>query len=247
MGPTILLYATLGVCALCIAWVVVRYDLYEREPWFMVLAAIGLGALGMWLAYHGQLALILATNRAGWLVSDPLLALFAGTTEEIAKLAAVGAIALLSRRHFNEPLDGLVYGSFAGLGAAIEESVAVLSNIPDLALLPAQEPVRLAGHLVMGGIGGFGMGLITCDARRATAGIAASLATAIALHTAWDIAAFAAASQPDTPSLRAWHTPVAMLLMLGGMVIYRYLVALGARWSHEVMGCSAPGSSPSPP
>src|SRR5690606_3183208 len=83
----------------------------------------------------------------------------AAVTEELAKLAVVWAIALLWRRQFNDPMDGLIYGSFAGLGCAIEESVGLHGWPTGAALLPLQEPIRLLGHLVMGGIGGFAVGL----------------------------------------------------------------------------------------
>lgn len=42
-----LVYLTLGLCAVFAAALVWRYDLYEREPWYMVLLAVasGIGAM----------------------------------------------------------------------------------------------------------------------------------------------------------------------------------------------------------
>ena len=47
-----LLYATLGVCALAAVCLVCRYDMYDREPWCMVVLAVLLGMGIMWVAVH---------------------------------------------------------------------------------------------------------------------------------------------------------------------------------------------------
>jgi RsiW-degrading membrane proteinase PrsW (M82 family) len=225
-----LLYATLAACTALVGWLVVRYDLYEREPVGLLGVATGLGAAAMFGVGQLQVAAIRAVHEAGRLIDNLELAVLAGATEEIAKLTVVAAIAIGFRRWFNEPIDGLIYGSFAGLGAAIEESIAVLSDAMPLAILPAQEPIRLAGHLVMGGIGGFGVGLLVVRTSRAWLGLAVCLFAAIVLHTLWDVVAFDAADTfRATRRVRPWHTGSAIVLMLGGMVAYRNLVALGTR------------------
>lgn len=243
--PTILLYLTLAACAVVIGVVVVRYDLYEREPWFMVLLAVSLGAACMYGAGEAQAGLIRAVNGAGVLVSNGMLALMAGVTEEVGKLAAVLAVAWSVRRYFNEPLDGLMYGSFAGLGAALEESVWVLGRLETLQSLPPQEPVRLAGHLIMGGIGGFGAGLLTTRPRAALWAIPASLAGAIALHSAWDVVAFDAADHFRlTGRLEPWHTGLPVVLMILGLVAYRRMVTVGTRWTAAMCAGQVAGAGP---
>ena len=42
-----MLYATLAVCAVLAGLLIYRYDLYDREPWYMALIAVGLGAAAM--------------------------------------------------------------------------------------------------------------------------------------------------------------------------------------------------------
>ena len=227
---TLALYISLAFCGLVIGAIVLRYDLHEQEPWYMVALASVLGAGFMWLAGEAQVAMIMAVHESGRMVSNLLLAVMAGTTEELGKFLVVVTIALASRRYFNEPLDGLLYGSFAGLGAALEESVSVLRQLPDTAFLPAQEPVRLAGHLVMGGIGGFGGGLLRARPRGGNLVMVACLAGAMALHTVWDIAAFASADHfRISAQLKVWHTAVPIGLMLLGMVAFRSLVGASAR------------------
>jgi RsiW-degrading membrane proteinase PrsW (M82 family) len=227
---TILLYGTLGLCALLVAWLVVRYDLYEREPLPMLTLAAALGAAAMFAVGQGQVAMIRWLHGGDRAISNVEMAILAGVSEEGAKLCVVALVSLCSRRFFNEPIDGLIYGSFAGLGAALEESLAVLSFGPPTALLPMQEPVRLAGHLVMGGIGGFGIGLVVVRSRWAAPGIAICLLAAVAIHTLWDVIAFDAADVFEAEGrVHRWHTAGAIAVMLGGLVVYRKMVDAGAR------------------
>ncbi len=241
----IILYATLAACAIVVALIVARYDLHEREPAHMLALAAVLGAVLMFLSGRGQGVVIAWLHGRGHAITNGEMALLAGATEEAAKLLVVAVIALASRRHFNEPIDGLIYGSFAGLGAALEESVAVLSLGPATALLPMQEPIRLAGHLVMGGIGGFGFGLVVLRSRWVAAGIAVCLLGAIVLHTLWDVIAFDAADAfRATRRVRPWHTGGAIAVMLGGMVAYRNLVGAAVRLAKGQQGAIGRADDP---
>lgn len=231
-----LVYGALAACAAVIGWIVVRYDLYRKEPAPMLLLTVALGAGAMYLAGRVQVAVILAGDASGTPVSDVQIAAMAGLTEELSKFGVVLAIALAARRIFNEPIDGLVYGSFAGLGAALEESVAVLRDGTPTMLLPMQEPIRLAGHLVFGGIGGFGIGLLVLRSRRAPVAIAACLVSAMVLHTLWDVVAFDAANAYQLAQrIHPWHTAASIGLMLVGMVAYRQLVGAGLRWTGAML------------
>ena len=175
------------------------------------------------------------------------MALVAGLTEEVGKLGCVLVIAFTMRRWFNDPLDGLVYGSMAGLGAAIEESVSLLaSQAPSPDSLPPTEAVRLAGHLVMGGVTGFGAGaLVRAHAARSpehpkrasnramsVLWIPFSLLLGTGLHAGWDYVAFTAPGRSSPPKAFRWHTGMSMALMLLGFMLYRWLVRRGAGLAH---------------
>jgi RsiW-degrading membrane proteinase PrsW (M82 family) len=227
------LYLTLAFCALGIGLAVVRYDLYTREPWPLLLLAVAVGAAGMFASYHAEVAVIRAATRNGLTVGYNELAVLAGVVEEIAKVLGVLSIAAIARRHFNDPLDGLVYGSFVGLGAALEESVALLSKSGALATLPATEPVRLVGHLIMGGIGGFGLGVFAARARVRRFAFPGTLLLAIVLHIAWDLAAFD--QLQSGPDLTFSQSLIPVLLMLLGMLAYRRLATLGAQLTREFL------------
>ncbi len=235
-----LVYAMLALCALVIAVIVYRYDLYDREPWWLLIVACAIGAAGMWLAGKIQVAVMSSGGRTAAEHFDTVLALAASTTEEAVKLLTVAFIAVAFRRWFNDPLDGLIYGAFAGLGAALQESVGVVAELSGQEVLPAHEVVRLAGHLVMGGIGGFGLGMWPFRRRgwggRQPSGrwvwaAAGCFFAAWALHFMWDVVAFAADRQGRmTPMLSV----SAMVLMISGLLLFRGLVGIGARRSRTV-------------
>ncbi len=226
-----LLYGTLILCAMTVGVIVYRYDLYDREPILILVlaAALGMGAMSLagqaeafWLVRAGEDA---AWNR--WIV-----AALAGTHEELAKFLVVLAIALLFPRIFNDPMDGLVYGSFAGLGAAIDESITAVRDLGPGEGLPASEVVRVLGHLVMGGIGGFGLGFMR--RRRWWPGAAAASFTAAAgLHFAWDVVAVPA---NDAGVMSPGQRLGASAVMAAGLIAFAGMVSIGSRYSREAFG-----------
>jgi len=232
----VILYGTLALCTLGAALLVYRHDLYDREPPWLLLVTVGLGASGMNLAGLVEawaLAWSGVTSRAG-------IAALAALVEEVAKLTVVVMVAVCARKQFNDPLDGLIYGSMAGLGAAVEESVFYLRTaaLPAPGLAPI-EAVRICGHLVMGGIGGFALGMITVGRRAWPLALAAGLGSAIGLHFGWD---FVAMSATDGGDLGPHHTLLAVALMLGGLGLYAALTALGSEWSHRLFAPLLPAT-----
>jgi RsiW-degrading membrane proteinase PrsW (M82 family) len=234
-----LLYAALGLCAVAIGIGVYRYDLYDREPWTIVIFTVVAGAVAMYLAGVAEVAVVSALGSTAASHWDVTLAAAAGVFEETAKLMVVLAVIFAFRRHFNDPLDGIIYGSFAGLGAAIEESLYVLGLGPTPAFLPPQEPIRLLGHLVMGGIGASGLGSLA--PRRPGVPrllcIGLPFAGAILIHFSWDAIAFSAARLGRMPAL---HTGAAVALMLGGLVAYLALVGALSRRSRRALQPDSP-------
>lgn len=224
------LYAALALCAFLAALLVIRYDMYEREPWFMIVFAAGLGYAAMRACGAVEpLTMDLWPRRP---VPVLYLALVAGTHEELARLAVVAALALFLPRQFNDPMDGIIYGSIVGLGMAVEESLFYLGvgGPPPGALLPASEPVRIMGHLVLGGISGFGVGMARMRMRRASTTLAGCMLVSVGIHATWDWIAFAACARGR---MAWWQTAAAVTLMLAGMAFYGTLVAIGSGWSRR--------------
>lgn len=227
-------YAALGACALVTAQAVRRYDLHAREPWWALCIALGLGACGMFLAGAAQSVVVRAIGFSadwqGWMG----LAARAGVSEELAKFGATGLMVLIARRHFDESVDGLIYGAFVGLGAAMEESVNIVVRAGPVlrehgvSMFPPAEIVRLAGHLVMGGIGGFGWGAMVARWRGWPVWMAWCLVGAILLHGLWDVAAFDAMLRKNGNRSGLWIDATAAIgLMLGGLIAFRWLVSVG--------------------
>jgi RsiW-degrading membrane proteinase PrsW (M82 family) len=225
------LYVALGLCALLAALVVYRYDLYEREPWYMIVLAIALGAVGMRLTGAVELVALALVN------SNVAVAALAALHEEAARLLIVIGIAVFFPRQLNDPMDGIVYGSMVGLGMALEESVYLLGFVaePDVLLLPV-ELVRLLGHLIMAGIAGFGIGLARTHVAGWPSRLVRCVIVAFALHFFWD---WLALSASDTSSLTWLQTLASIALMLFGIFFYGSLVVVGSRLSKQMFAPSS--------
>ncbi len=63
--------------------------------------------------------------RNPWLAVDLSTLLFVGIPEETVKISLIAVIALRAR-DFDEPMDGVVYGTAVGLGFAAVENLAYL-------------------------------------------------------------------------------------------------------------------------
>ncbi|MBL8880857.1 MAG: PrsW family intramembrane metalloprotease [Phycisphaerales bacterium] len=229
--PSHLSYLMLILCGYLAIRLVYRYDLYEKEHSLMALIAVALG--------YGSALLVERTE--GWIYNQlgeraGLIAVQAGvaaSNEESAKLLIVVAIALIARRQFNDPLDGLVYGSLAGLGMAIEEALHFWRAGGANQLLIGEHLIRVFGHLVMGGIIGFPIGLIWARARGAFFMLPGSMLGAMSLHFLWDVIA---EWQPPTPTWGRIRLGAAAATILGGMLFYGFLCEIGARHSYRVHG-----------
>ncbi len=231
-----LVYGALGLSVLIAGALVYRYDLYDREPLPNVGLAVVLGAAAMALA--GQLE---STAFTWFETAHPVtLAAVAASVEEGLKLATVAVMALIGRKVFNDPIDGLIYGSMVGLGAAAEEAVEVLRARPAGALLlPPQELVRVCGHLVMGGIGGFGVGRAALRLPAWPSSMALGLVAALSLHFGWDVLALRA--ETFGAGIHA-EGLLAAVLMLAGLVLYGRLVVVASRWSGSIFAPGRPRS-----
>jgi RsiW-degrading membrane proteinase PrsW (M82 family) len=237
----VLVYATVFVCAAILVALVRRYDLHGREPWYMVVMAVALGA-GM-MALVGQMENYVLRRLQLDLEEYAAKAAFIAAAEESAKLLVVAAIAVMFRRRFPDVFAGLIYGTFVGLGMGLNESLLYLS----LAAAPAApvlgaEIVRLFGHSLMGGVIGFALGLFvfpvrpTADPasrprRRPILAFSSALVAGL-VHFGWDFLAY----QPHHGMrLRG----VLMLLMLSLVLLWGSMVAFALERSHRRAG--APG------
>jgi RsiW-degrading membrane proteinase PrsW (M82 family) len=220
-------FVTIALCALLTAGLVYRYDLYEHEPIRLLGVAVALGAGAMWVS-----GAIEDMALGAWRGAGPLgTALVASGTEELFKLIVVVVVAVSARREFDDPMDGLVYGSMAGLGAALEESLFYHRLAPTGHFaVPASELVRIWAHVVLGGIVGFPLGFWRARPRLAAGAAVAGLCIAVGFHLGWDalVLSVPLGMTPDTPRILA-----GMALMLGCLGLYGRLTVMASKRSRE--------------
>lgn len=222
-----ILYITLLLCATLAGLLVYRYDLYDREPWPLVLLMAVMGAGVMWVV--GLLEGVTLSFVPPTTVLK--IALVAATHEETARLVIVGLLAGVAPKHFNDPMDGIIYGSVVGLGMAVAESVNHLSFLPAMpSALPPTEVVRLLGHLVLGGISCYGIGLLRVGAADGRRVFLSTVSFAVAWHFVWDWIAF---SSWSFGAIVFWQEGAAVVLMLTGLYVYGACVSSGLRRSRD--------------
>ena len=223
-------YLVLALGGLLFGAMVYRYDMHEREPWWMLVSAAGAGALTMWGAFEIEL---LIQDLAGASDQSILKAALAGTFEELAKLAVPVAVLLFIRKHFNDPMDGLVYGSMAGLGAAVFEGAwwQWFAQPEGPAALTTHGPnlMRLLMHTLWGGIVGSALGLLVMNKPWRNI-LAQRVGLIMLIHFAWDY--FIGFVPPDEQGF--WHRLLAALLLGTSIIWYGLLVVQANKWSRSM-------------
>jgi RsiW-degrading membrane proteinase PrsW (M82 family) len=116
------------------ATLVYSLDRYEKEPWYLIVAAFLWGAfVATIFSLIAQLVVQFAINA---LVANPEAltptlfqsSVWAPFTEELSKGAAVILLALVFRREFDSLTDGILYGAMVGFGFEAVENVLYLTG-----------------------------------------------------------------------------------------------------------------------
>ncbi len=199
-GASVVLFAVFGVAC---AWLLAKVPYFwpvSRETRSLALLWGATAATGYALPANLAIYEHLAERPDG-----PAWSLFAPFTEEPIKDLGIVVVLLLAATRPRGPLDGLVVGSFVGLGFEVVENVvqsvtnAITSAPPghpgqwaSLATDVVHEVLRRSwtGHIVITGIAGFGIGYAMTARRRPMphrVGVAASLVLlAFAGHLLWN-------------------------------------------------------------
>ena len=141
--------------ALLLLWLVVTADSRPEPPrvvWICValgaLAALPVGVLEMALLRHVPIV------HDPWLGSYEAALLFAGIPEETVKIAIIAAVALWAR-DFDEPMDGVVYGTAVGLGFAAAENLGYVTGATHwVAVAIMRGLLSVPFHAALGAIAG---------------------------------------------------------------------------------------------
>ena len=199
-------------------WFFVRLDRIRPSSrrWITLTLVLGVISTIPAALIEGGLLFASAVTPGRPLASTAVLMLaVVGPVEEASKFLAV-RLGVYRTLHFEEPMDGLVYGAAASLGfASLENVFYVLSHGPEVMLLRA--PFSTLAHLVFGSAWGYGLGL-----RRSGRGawvVWGSLAAAAVLHGVFNILVF-------SPFL--WSA--LLLALIGGVGVY-WLFSWGQRVS----------------
>jgi protease PrsW len=196
--------------ALLLLWLAVAAD-SRPEPPRVVLTAVALGAVA---------ALIVGVIETGLteipVSANPLLGtiettlFFVAIPEETSKIAIIAWIALRSRE-FDEPMDGVVYGTAVGLGFAALENIFYLAGDADWALLAIMRGLlTVPFHGALGAIAGayiamarFGgaLGANNRDHHRRARLLLLAWLIPVVLHAAFDTATFSLANASDIGAL----------------------------------------------
>lgn len=209
----------LGAAGL-IGGMVYRHDRYDREPLLALLFAIVLGGAACWPAGHIEDGLLsLVSVRC-----DVALPIVAAVVEELIKLLGVVAILLVLRKVVNDPMDGITYGAFVGLGFGIAEAFLVGGG-------GVTDALRLFFHAALGGIDGFAIGMLAARMSGWRRTLATWVAASIVIHLAFDFVALEILSASEVGLLLRAAPPVLMLALVG---LYGVSVARATRWSKRV-------------
>lgn len=201
-------------------------DRYEREPWFLRLAAFLWGAiiaippalfietqidtiLSNWLASHGNNLVVHAL----------LQGLNAGITEETIKGLGLILLFIILRDEFDNITDGIVYGALIGAGFAMVENFTyfALNGRSSLAFL-------IVGRIVLGWLGhstfiacfGAGLGYIRHTRTRWKQLVMPLLGylLAVGLHSFFDFVNFQASTMIRTASANGTSMDYALVIII---------------------------------
>jgi protease PrsW len=235
---TILVAAVFLVLVVAAVW---WFDRYDREPLGMVAVAFGWGALAApaLAAVSETIALGVLRTHYGRLLGGALVGMGVGPfAEEAWKAVGLLAVVALSPE-FDNPTDGLVYGTAVGLGFATTENLlydltaAASGDLHRLVVVAAGRTLITAGvhalcSATLGGMLGFA--LLSRSWLRRFALVASGLGVAVGLHAAWNTAVAAAAIGRDD---RGVVFMVGVLLAL--YLLYVVLLAALLHGEHRIL------------
>ena len=218
---------TILCAAVLVVWVY-HQDPYDREPWYAVLVAVatGFGIMSL-LGLADDFAIRTLELSNTILPKAATIALI----EEGGKLITVLMLALvLLKKHFNDPMDGLIYGRLAGVGMAVQESMLYLSLSPPTLETVGVEIVRLFAHSLMAGLVGFAIGIGARPNGRSEYHprlIILCLALSTTFHFGWNAVAYSRQSD-----LFARLFPMGMMLAM--MILWRWFCSIAQAKSREL-------------
>jgi len=222
-------------------------DRHEREPLWLVVAAMAWGAMvatSLSMPFN-ELAAAVGVSLTGDAVAGQVLAasFSAPWVEEVSKGLALWAIYVVVRRELDDVLDGVIYGALVGLGFAWFENILYYLRAGEadgLVGMVGLSVVRgvlhgAAGHATFTGLTGLGFGIARMSRGawwRALPPLV-GLALAILAHFAWNtFAGVFVVSFGDGALGMALGIPVAVVVLSGPFLLLLLIVVL-LSWRHQ--------------
>ena len=143
---------------------VVYYSDRRREPLPLVLLVFALGGLGKGVTWYAErrasawTGLDMSSQVVGNTGSLLFLFGFAAPMREASKVAAMWPA--FRSKHFDEPIDGLVYAASAALGFACVENALTLRDNPMGWIWIARTLVALPAHVFFASLWGYALGRV---------------------------------------------------------------------------------------
>jgi RsiW-degrading membrane proteinase PrsW (M82 family) len=200
------------------------FDRYDREPLHLVAGVFLWGALAAPVLAVGLCSLAGVALGAGPTV---MAGLVGPAVEELVKAAGLLLVVLLSRE-FDNPTDGVVYGTAVGLGFGATENLvyaaagAATGAVAETVTLILLRTAMCAGvHALSSATFGGCLGYAALSrSRPQRAGwVVGGLAAAIALHSTWNLVLVRLGASGSSPVHAAWFATLPALYAL-------YLAAL---------------------
>ncbi|WP_448072140.1 PrsW family intramembrane metalloprotease [Georgenia yuyongxinii] len=218
MAAVLAFLPLVGVLAV-VAWV----DRWEPEPRWLLAAALAWGAgvsTAIALTLNDLFMLKVFVTTGSQAQAEVLgTVLGAPVVEEVAKGAGVLAVFLVRRRHFDGPVDGIVYSATVAAGFAFTENILYFVQYQDLIteVFIARAFQGPFAHLTFTASTGIALGLAS---RSRTPGawlkyLPLGLAGAVFLHAVWNASAVLAVMDAVY-----WLFQVPLFVALIGLVLW---------------------------
>jgi RsiW-degrading membrane proteinase PrsW (M82 family) len=247
MTAWLLSWALVLAYAVPVALIIYRLDLFEREPWPMLAAAVVWGGViatslagyanEAWLSILGKVISPDFASQWGAAVVGP-------GVEETLKLLGVVTLFLIASSEFDGVMDGFVYGAMIGLGFTVVEDVSyfisAVAAVPGAVDQPG--PVLdtflirvvgggLYGHVLFAGLTGTGFAYLVTQRMvqlpKRLAGAGLCIAAGVAAHVVWNspwMESLLETTNGDSPSVIQWIEygtlkGMPFLILLGVLVL----------------------------
>jgi RsiW-degrading membrane proteinase PrsW (M82 family) len=214
-------------------------DRYEKEPWTILLASLGLGAVA---APVLSIAILAATGRPAGLRpdfapgpggADPLV----GIVEELVKGALLILLIRSIRDEFDDVIDGIVYGAALGAGFGATESLFFTAGGVNglgggtIAALLAAGLNHAFYTAILGALLGASRGL--ADRRQAWTVTALAVATAAFAHSFHDTLPYILSHVLGRPEAAVALGTRLLAQLANGLGILTLAIVVVAAWGRE--------------